>query len=139
MGMFQSNIRITSKVQKAELLKRLRTNREEHIKIIQEARVGYIEHALVALLLRRDQLVAGKPVHLKFNQSPPASQAGIFDTVIAQVEATVDEHIVLQPDEFRQLWLNQWDWMHGFLTSNAAYSGTAAALSRGVDENGEDD
>jgi hypothetical protein len=128
------NITLKTTCKTEDVLARLRANREEHVKIVEEARVGYIEKAKEALRTRLADFEKGrKGASLAFNLKPPVDNTGEYDTVISMLEMHQGKTIDLNPDEVRQLVLNQWDWTREFLTSNAYYSGTARAASEALE------
>lgn len=126
MGMRMSNIEMSTTVSKEKLLAILRANRETHGTIVREAREGYVKQARKALEERLSQLERGEVASLAFQLSPPADYTSIYNTSIKMLEWNTLEVIELAADEFRQLVLDEWDWMRGFLESNSTYSATAA-------------
>jgi hypothetical protein len=131
MAMRNSNIRMTTRVEKARLLETLRTNLGRHKQIVQEARDGYVKKAREALEERLEQLRTGKLVSLTFHLSPPADYSEVYQNSIAMLEWNTDETVELEADEFRQLVRDEWDWMGSFLSGNSGYSATAARLAAG--------
>ncbi len=113
----------------SEILEKLRTNREEHLKIVTEAQTGcrakwkgMLEKALYAL-------EAGDKVEPMLHLASPDNHVGDFDRAIEMLEMTTDEEIELDEATFQAYVRNQWSWERQFLMSNVAYSGTAQALS----------
>ena len=136
MGMSRLNVKMQTTVDRMQLLATLRSNREQHAKIVKEAQEGYLKDAISRANQCLSALTAGKLVSLsKFSTHVPESYASAYDTVISMLEWSTDEKIVLAADEFRQFVQDQWDWKDGFLASNAGYSGTARLLSAGLDPN----
>jgi hypothetical protein len=131
MGMRMQNVRMTTTVSKEKLLDALRVNLARHSQIVQEARDGYVTQAREALERRLEELRTGKVVSLKFTLNPPLDYSEVYRTAIQMLEWNADEMIVLQADEFKQLVLDEWDWIDGFIASNSAYSTTARRLSDG--------
>ena len=129
------NIEMVTIVKKTELLKTLRGNLEEHSKIVQEARDGYVKKARVALENRLEQLRTGKIVSLTFNLSPPLDYSSIYRTAIKMLEWNTADEVKLQANEFRQLVLDKWDWSKGFYASSSTYS---AIANRKLTEGEED-
>lgn len=111
---------------KSKILKALRKNRDEHTKIVREAQKGYREKAIdiVSALLR--DLKAGKSVLLHIPLVLPESHIEDFDRAIQMLEMGTGKVVELDENEFRAYVRNQWGWQHQFLTSNSAYSTTAA-------------
>jgi hypothetical protein len=122
------NINMHSTVSREDLLRKVKANRDQHSRVVQEARDGYIAKAKEALAQRLEQLRTGKLVSLQFSLTPPADYTKTYDTVISMLEWSRDETVALEADEFRQLVLDEWDWTHGFITSNAGSSATAQRM-----------
>ncbi len=126
MAMRQSNIRMTTTVEKTKLLETLRSNLARHRQIVQEARDGYVKQAREALEKRLEQLRTGELVSLTFTLQPPADYTEVYENSIAMLEWNTAATVELEADEFRQLVRDEWDWTDQFLLSNRRYSATAA-------------
>ena len=111
----------------ADVLTRLRANRETHVKIVVEARDGYMKRAREALESRLKQLESGKLVTLSFNLMPPQNQTAVYNVAIEMLGMHTGAEIELDSDQVRNLMRDEWDWSSSFLMSNSAYSATAAA------------
>jgi hypothetical protein len=120
---------MTVVVEKQGLLEKLHKNREEHKKIVIEARVGYMKKAREALAKRLKELEDNKLVHLSFSLEPPQDYTKVYDTAIQMLEMHTEPTVELNASQVRHLAMNQWDWMDRFLASNAPYSDTARAYS----------
>jgi len=117
---------------KEKILKALKKNREEHIKIVKEAQKGYREKAieLVSDLLK--DLKAGKSVSLQIPLPVPENHVDEFDRTIEMVQMCLGKTIELDVGEFQCYVRNKWQWQNHFLHSNSTYSMTAAThLNRG--------
>jgi len=127
--MRMNNIKMTMNFSRTELLAKLKENLANHAKIVEEARVGYIEKAKLAVADRLEELKSGKVVALAFNLSPPVDMSEVYKTTIGMLEMSKDENITLTADEFRQLVQDEWDWTDNFLLSNRHYSDRAAGMA----------
>lgn len=116
------NMDLSTWVSRDELLDKLRANLTAHKKIVQEAVTGYIAAAHKELAHRLDQLEAGKVVALTFTLQPPQDMSEAYKTVIGMLEMSQDDKIELSVSEYRQLVMDEWDWMDQFLVSNSRYS-----------------
>ena len=121
---------IKIKVQVADLLVILRKNRAAHVKIVAEARLGYIEKAKEALAKRLEELEAGSVAPLHFNLRLPSDYTAEYDTAIGMFEMTSDRFVEIGATEYRTLVQDQWGWGTEFLVSNAAYSSTGVEAAR---------
>lgn len=128
MGMRQNNVKMTTTVDRLDLLSKLRENLANHSKIVEEARAGYIEKARKELEERLKDIEKGKLVNLTFGLYPPQDYSSVYKTSISMLEWNKSDTVELEADEFRQLVEDQWDWTQGFLASNVGYSRTARAL-----------
>lgn len=124
-----NNIKMTMNFSRMELLAKLKENLANHKKIVDEARIGYIEKAKKAVADRLDELRGGKVVSLTFHLSPPVDNSEVYKTTIGMLEMSKDETIVLTADEFRQLVQDEWDWTDHFLVANRQYSDLAAGAA----------
>lgn len=128
------NLSITTVVEKKGLLDILVKNREEHRKIVREAREGYVEDAKRALAARLDELKSGKIAGLQFSLVPPSDYTSVYDTAIRMLEMHTGDTVTLEASEFRNMVMDAWDWQKSFLHSNLRYSGTASAKWTGLYE-----
>lgn len=136
-GALRLNTKIT--VDKDQLLKKLRENRERHSKLVAEARAGYIEKAKVALDRRLDQLRNGKLVGIVFRLSVPLDYTKAYDQAIQMFEMDKATEIQLTSDEFRCLVMDKWDWTETFVGSNSAYSAGTRRLAEGAGAEDEEE
>lgn len=110
-----------------EILTSLKKNREEHAKIVGEAVKGYREKLRAELTSKLSELDSGKLPGTHSNLSKPQSYLTEYDSAIEMLSMTTDETLELDQSAFQCYVQNKWSWMSGFLSSNSAYSGTAAA------------
>lgn len=124
------NINMTTTVSKDKLLETLKTNLENHARIVQEAREGYVRRARRALEDRLAQILEGKTVALSFSLQPPLDYSKVYRNTIRMLEWNENGQITLSADEFSQLVLDQWDWSQHFYASNSVYSNTAQQIQQ---------
>jgi hypothetical protein len=133
---------LTVTVEVPVLLKKLRANREKHLKAYETAKKGYLK------LLRReletklkvldrqpgtgiikgvhkvngvseahlDRIVNQKPVHFLSH----------YDQAIEMLEFTTDESVTLDSQQYEQYIQDNWNWKPSFTSSNVAYAAAAA-------------
>lgn len=111
-----------------EVLATVRTNRDNHAKIVSEARVGFLVKAKEMLDAESAKLAAGKLRSLKVNLAAPVDHTSEYDTVIRMLEMHREATIELDADSIRMFVEDKWDWTERFLAENSAYSGTARSL-----------
>jgi hypothetical protein len=110
---------------KEEVLKALRENRSLHAQIVVEARAGYMEQARAALEAKMKLLETGKLVSLDFSLSPPVDHTDVYDTAIKMLELDTRETVDMDQRMVSSLIMDQWEWQHEFIGTNALYSQTA--------------
>jgi len=120
------NITMSVKCNKDYVLDALKKNRENHIKIVKEAKNGYLKEAEKQLKSRLEKIKNGYMTSLSFDLLIPADHTDEYDTIIKMLEMHTDDTIELSADEVRQLIENKWSWMNSFLSNNACYSKTAS-------------
>lgn len=117
----------TIMVHKEKLLEVLRKNREGHRKIFEEALDGYRKEVVKRLDEQLARAKAGKRVYLAFQIVEPQNQTKDYDRAIGMLEMSIDDEISLSESDFRNYVMDDWNWKHQFLSSNAMYSGSAAS------------
>jgi hypothetical protein len=123
MGMSRLNVMMQTTVKREALLARLRENRENHARIVAEAKAGYLEAAIRNAEAALTELRAGKPINLQSAVLRlPEDYTSAYDTVIKMLEWSTDDTITLQADEFRQFVEDCWDWKDGFVATNTRYA-----------------
>lgn len=115
---------------KAAVLDKVRSNRAGHAKIVEEARVGFVDKAAALLTAELEKVKAGKISELFVRLEAPADHTREYDTVIKMLEMHTEETITLGAAEVQMFIEDNWEWSDQFIAVNAAYSGTAA-LRRG--------
>lgn len=126
---------ITQKFNKDKLLGILRKNRDEYKELYEEAKNGYIEQAMKRVVGKMELLRNGKAVALQFSLQVPEDYSSTYETAIQMLSMSEDEDVVLNSQEFRNLVMNEWDWMDSWLCSNRSYSGKVQTLAveKGLD------
>lgn len=120
MGMLGINMKVVCL--KIVALQTLKTNRDQHAKLVQEARDGYIAKAKAELEKRLGDLKEGKLVTLGFKLTVPKDFTTAYNTVIGMLEHHMGDTIELSADEYRHLMQDEWDWTRDFITANSGYS-----------------
>ncbi len=126
------------KVKRDELLKVLKTNRQQHILEYNEACKGYRAAALARIdevfndvrgqvnRLKEGQTIA--VVGLSFGLDVPQSHEKAYDQIIKMMEMSVDSEILLTSGQFACFVMDDWDWKEVWKMSNLKYSATGADL-----------
>lgn len=126
------------KVDRDDLLKRLRENLDRHMADYREAVDDYRKAAVAALAAKRaefeaafEKLVArfgsgespslGLGVSTSFDLSPPESHEKDYRQIIEMVAMSVDPVIELESDEFQCYVMDDWAWKAKFVATNSLY------------------
>lgn len=109
------------------LLATLRSNREKHRSIFEEAVEGYRVAALKACNEFVDRLKDGELVLVwAQNLVIPSDHTEDYDIVISMLENTLDDSFEIDQIKYQSYVMDKWNWRNDFLESNAQYSATAA-------------
>lgn len=114
------------KYQRDVLLEVIKKNREEHVKVFDEAQDGYRKAVIAALEQNLSDAKAGRRIQTVVDLIPPVNQTKEYDRAIRQLEMTIDTNIELTERDFSQYVMDEWNWSRQFFLSNSAYSATAA-------------
>ena len=110
----------TISVDVQDLLNNLRVNRDKHIIEYNEAMMGWRQAVIDAFA---DGLKKAKK-HEDFtfvSPSRPVSFESNYDTVIEQLEWTLDKSVDLDQHEFKLYVQDQWDWKNNFNLTSSLY------------------
>ena len=114
-------------VSKSELLRKVRENRETHIREYVEADEGWIEEVEKALVEMLEKFRSGDfsttNRRAAYDLPRPKSHVDEYDTAIAMLEMSVDAEVELMEHEFQQYVMDEWHWTRDFKLSNSAYNG----------------
>lgn len=124
-----------TRVKTADLLAKVRENREKHVKEFHEAVEGYRELALAevdrAIAELRGQIEGLKKgeymplATIYFNLPAPVNHAADYDRVITSLSMCVDEIITIQEHEVAKYVMDDWDWRGQWEETKATYSAVA--------------
>jgi hypothetical protein len=125
------------KVNKNDLLEKVKANLEKHLREYGEAVEGYKTEAKALLTQRKKEVVKALdskineldseavrldlPVNLSFHLPVPESHEKDYRQVILMTEMSVDDTLTLKSDEFACFVMDDWDWKENFSVTNARY------------------
>jgi len=101
------------KVSKADLLKKLKANKTEHVKIYEDAMNGWRKKVQTRCgEISQAMKSKNDGVDLGFlDLDRPYTREGDYDMIIGMLEMDQDEGLVeLDKDEYRQFVLDKWEW-----------------------------
>lgn len=111
-------------VEKADLLDKLRTNRDDHRAIVDEALAGFGAEVTRELHAALRDVQDGKRRDIKIWRHVPKDHTREYDRAIAMIEMSIGDTIVLSETDFAQYVMDDWGWQDTFL-SNTYGSKTA--------------
>jgi hypothetical protein len=118
-------MQIVSIVDKKEALATLKGNLKRHRAIVEEARAGYIKKAKAKLNAKLDELASGKLASLRFDLQAPEDHTDDYELAIRMLELHSEDTIEMSSTDVRTLMMDEWDWLRGFLFTNARYAKSA--------------
>lgn len=114
---------ITVKVEKGDLLARLKDNRQQHEQAFLTAYEGYTQTLIEELEGKLAQVKAGKTPkdRVYINAVRPENHTDDYDDAIDMLEMADDKVIEMTQSQFRQYARDDWGWKQQWTTSNSAY------------------
>lgn len=119
---------MTIEAKRSDVLEALRGNREAHIEIVEEARLGYAKKAEDQLLRAISEIREGKADPTKgwsFNLQPVIDNIKVYNRAITMFEMEQRDIVKLSQEQVGSLIMDEWDWKEEFIGSNALYSAKA--------------
>jgi len=108
-------------VDKAELLAKLRTNREAHREMFLKAQDVYREAMIAELDRALEEARTGGPIKRSFALPVPEDHTADFDTVIEMLTWDKDHMVQLSYHDFQTYVQNQWGWRASFAANTESY------------------
>ena len=115
----------TYKVKIDTLLGHLKTNRDEHVEIVEEAQAEFRRLAIEKLDGMLADARSGKGISTSLGLKVPTIHTNAFDNAIGLLEMTAEagEKIIeIDSGEYERFVRNCWEWTDQFRASNAGYS-----------------
>lgn len=110
---------------KADVIKTIKANRDEHREIFDEALVGYKAKVLEELDAHLERVRRGEVYRVYVMYPQPADHTRDYDRIISMLELTDDPSIELTEGQFAKYMQDDWEWKQMFLSTNSAYSAKA--------------
>src|SRR6516225_5289330 len=92
----------TVKVKREELLTKVRANRDAHRSLFLKAQEGYRKLVIEELDRMLADAKAVRPIARSINLVEPADHTEDYDRVLAMLEMSVDDAVILSAEEFSQ-------------------------------------
>lgn len=109
------------RINKEELLSKVRINRDNHKHTFEKALIGYREEVIKELEESLHNARIGKKIQTYISLEEPMNQTQDYDRVIAMLEMSEDQIIELTSQEFDHYVLDNWTWKEQFTISNSKY------------------
>lgn len=109
------------KVNRNELLEKLKKNREKHRDIFLQAQEGYRKAVIAELDRMLEDAKAGKKIKRYIELEEPIDQTDDYDRAIAMLEMCVDDVVEINNTEFACYVMDQWSWKEQFTATNTVY------------------
>lgn len=112
------------KINKGELLKIVRENKEKHVKEYNESVEDYKK---AAVKVAQDNLELAKSgdidkiAKIKGMPQKPSSYEDAYTRAIRMLELSVEDVIEIEEQVFNQLVLDEWHWKNAFVASASLY------------------
>lgn len=116
----------TVRVNKADLLERIKKNRDEHRQIYEEAMAGWKKAVTDELEKMYEDALNGRDFRLAVRLERPEDHTDEYDTIIELLDMSLDEELELPYNEFANYALDKWGWQGRFLSMSASYGSTGA-------------
>src|SRR6516165_11538428 len=94
------------KVRRADLLAKVRTNRDAHRELFLRAQQGYRKLVIEELDRMLADAKAGRQISRAINLAEPVDHTADYDRVMAMLEMSVDDTVILSAQEFNQFVLD---------------------------------
>jgi hypothetical protein len=115
----------TVKVNKEELLTKLRENRDQHREVFLKAQDGYRQFLIKELEQRLDEAQKGMKVDRFIRLEEPEDHTSDYDRVIMMAEMSIDDEITLSDVDFGQYVMDNWAWKQAFAATAGTYTDTS--------------
>jgi protein-tyrosine-phosphatase len=112
----------TIRVNKNDLIAKIKENKENHIKEYKEAVVAYKEEALKQLAKLTEDANNGK-MNLKLDLIVPIDSTENYDKIIEMFDWEVDDIVELDQSEFREYIQDETEFARQAKFANMSYSG----------------
>jgi hypothetical protein len=103
------------------LLEKMRVNREGHADVFERATAKYRKRMEEHLEQMLDDVRNRRPVSHRIDMPVPEDHTIDYDRVIAMLEMSIEDVIVLFEQDFNCYVMDQWAWTAAFTATSTAY------------------
>lgn len=107
---------------KDKVLEIIKTNRENHIAIADEAKENHKAALIEKLEDMLDQAKIGEHVERHIGLVEPADYREEYDRAISMLELTNADVLTLDSEDYARYVQDDWEWKRNFQASNAGYT-----------------
>jgi hypothetical protein len=107
---------------RSELLEKVKENRSEHRKVFEDALAGWEDAVVKRLATMVKNAKDKKKFELQVGLPQPQDHTNDYDRVIAMLELSVDETVVIDHRQFAQYYMDDWGWKNDFITTASTYT-----------------
>jgi hypothetical protein len=118
----------TVKVKRQDLLTKVRANRDAHRSLFLQAQEGYRKLVIEELDKMLADAKTGLPIRRSVSLTEPSDHTKDYDRVVAMLEMSVDDTVILDAHDFDQYVMDNWDWSRFALSTNTFYAAEAPKL-----------
>lgn len=109
-------------VDKADLLDKMRSNRDGHRDQFLRALEGYRKAVVAELEKHLDMARTNGPIHLRVQLPTPQDHTADYDRVIGMLEMSTGDEIGLSEADYECYVLDDWDWSQHVQATSSRYS-----------------
>jgi len=109
------------RVKRDELLEKVRANRADHKNTFEKALKVYREDVIAELERSILDAREGRRIRRSIELVEPINQTKEYDKIIAMLQMSVDDEVVLTSEDFAQYVMDDWRWKDAFIGSTAGY------------------
>jgi len=118
-------LQMKTKMKKADLIEKVEAGLEEHKRQYEKALKGWMEQMQAAsetVIERvRDGSLKAFPSEFRDLMQIPSLHVDDYAAALEMLKAHVDDEVVLEPEDFDQLVLGNWEWKERWAASNSRY------------------
>ena len=115
------------KVNRAEILERIRKNLENHIQEYEQALEDWRVSVVKQLKVSLKEANKGTDINLKVyrNLPKPENHQKQYEIAIDMLEMSLDDELELDKDEFRKYIRDEWEWKEEFRRMSDTYANSS--------------
>jgi hypothetical protein len=111
----------TVKVKKADLTQKIKSNRENHKIVAEQARTEYLSDVQKSLQNVLKKVKNGEKFDLFFDLPEPLDHTRDYDRVLSMLDMSTESEVVLSNQDFGRYVMDDWEWKHSFEASTSRY------------------